>query len=172
MLKYTALWGPKGFIVSPTKVVPLLGLTTVFSVKADTGNDAQSSSTTNIKGKELQTLSLSTLYVRGAGVDPRGQIAEWEALVGKSYPLYIDGQRFGPKKLMLKRVNVSDILLTNTGGFLQAAIALDFEEYTNEANTSIKPVTASSSKSAALNATARPVDKALMKPTEEAVILE
>ena len=171
-MKYTALWGPKGFIVSPSKIVPLLGLSTAFAVKADNGNDAQSSSTTNIKGRELQNVSLSTLYVRGAGVDPRGQIAEWEAQVGKAYPLYIEGQRFGPPKLMLKSVNVSDILLTNTGKFLQAAIALEFEEYTNDANATTKTAPSAASKSAALNATAPPLDRAARKPTVKAVILE
>ena len=182
-MKYTALWGPKGFIVSPSKIVPLLDLTTAFSVKADTGNDTKGTSATNVKGRELQTVSLSTLYVLGAGVDPRGQIAEWEALVGKAYPLYIEDKRFGPKKLMLKSVNVSDILLNNTGKFLQAAVALQFEEYTNESNTTT-PVTPSAAKAAsiynsvaaqsseAMNATAKPLDKAAKKPTKKAVINE
>jgi hypothetical protein len=169
---YTALWGPKGFIVSPNKIVPLNGLTTAFAVKADNGNDAASKSTTNIKGRELQPLSLSTIYVRGAGVDPRSQIAEWEALVGKAHPLYIEGQRFGPQKLMLKSVNVSDILLTNTGKFLKCAVALEFEEYTNNANATTKTLTSAASKSAALNATASPMDRSALKPTVEAVIFE
>ena len=177
-MNYTALWGPKGFIVSPSKIVPLLGLSTGFAVKADNGNDATSAATTNIKGRELQSISLSTLYVRGAGVDPRGQIAEWEAQVGKAYPLYIEGQRFGPKKLMLKSVNVSDILLTNTGKFLQAAVALNFEEYTNDANATTTTSSPSSSqiaaaynsaKSTAMNATASTLDKAALKPTTKAV---
>ena len=166
---YTALWGPKGFIVSPNKIVPLNGLTTSFAVKADNGNDASDKSATNVKGRELQTVSLSTLYVRGAGVDPRGQIAEWEAQVGKAYPLFIQGQRFGPKKLMLKSVNVSDVLLTNTGKFLQCAVALEFEEYTNNANATTKTLTSSASKSAAMNATASAMDRATMKPTVQVV---
>ena len=180
-MKYTALWGPKGFIVSPSKIVPLLGLSTAFSVKADSGNDAAGTSTTNIKGRELQTVSLSTLYVRGAGVDPRGQILEWEKQVGKAYPLYIEGQRFGPQKLMLKSVDVSDVKLSNTGVFLQVAIALQFEEYANAENTTTTPTTSSASKAAAayssakstaLKATANPMDRAAKKPTVEAVILE
>lgn len=171
-MTYTAMWGSKGFIVSPSKIVPLMGLSTAFAVKAENGNDAKSSSTTNIKGRELQSVSLSTLYVRGAGVDPRGQIAEWEALVGKAYPLYIEGKRFGPKKLMLKSVNVSDVLLTNTGKFLQVSIALEFEEYTNASNTTTTPKTSSSLKSSAMSATADRMDRAAMKPTVEAVIWE
>ena len=181
-MEYTALWGPKGFIVSPSKIVPLLNFTTNFAVKADTGNDTSGTKTTNTKGRELQTVTLSTIYVRGAGVDPRGQIAEWEAEVGKAYPLYIEGQRFGPKKLMLKSVDVSDVLLSNTGKFLQVAIALKFEEYTNDNNksTTTKTTTSASasqaaavynsvkSKSSAMSATASKQDKAAKKPTTTA----
>ena len=81
-MEYTALWGPKGFIISPSKIVPLMDLSTSFAVKSDTGNDTSGTSISNARGRELQKVSLSTLYVRGAGVDPRGQIAEWEAVVG------------------------------------------------------------------------------------------
>ena len=181
-MEYTAKWGPKGFIVSPTKIVPLLNLSTSFAVKSDTGSEVGGTAATNPRGRELQKVSLSTLYVRGAGVDPRGQISEWQAQVGKSYPLYIEGQRFGPAKLTLKSVDVSDILLTNSGKFLQAAIALSFEEYSDQ--TTAKTTTtagttssASSSKAAAvynslqeqkksaLNASASSSDKAAKKPT-------
>lgn len=147
-MEYTAKWGPKGFIVSPSKIVPLLNLSTSFSIKSDSGNDASQKNTTNTRGRELQTVSLSTLYVRAAGVDPRGQIAEWEAQVGKAYPLYVEGQRFGPAKLMLKSVEVSDVLLTNSGKFLQAAIALSFEEYVETASKSSTKSSSSSSSSA------------------------
>ena len=181
-MEYTALWGPKGFIVSPTKIVPLMNLSTSFAVKTDTGNDTSGTAATNTKGRELQAVSLSTIYVRGAGVDPRGQIAEWEAQVGKSYPLYIGGQRFGPSKLMLKSVDVSDILLTNTGKFLQCAVSLTFEEYSNSSNTvttssasSQKAATVygsvSNQKSVALDATASSQDKASYKNTTKAVKL-
>lgn len=181
-MEYTAQWGPKGFIVSPSKIVPLLNLATAFAVKSETGNDANGVAATNTRGRELQTVSLSTLYVRGAGVDPRGQIEEWEALVGKSHPLYIQGQRFGPSKLMLKSVDVKDILLSNTGKFLQCSVALKFEEYykapaTSTATTPATSNTASASKAAevynslqeqknaALNATASAAEREAKKPT-------
>lgn len=183
-MEYTALWGPKGFIVSPSKIVPLLNLSTSFAAKTDSGNDTSGTATTNTKGRELQSVSLSTLYVRGAGVDPRGQIAEWEAQVGNAYPLYIEGQRFGPPKLMLKSVDVSDVLLSNTGKFLKCAVALQFEEYSNETTKSTTPVatTPSSAKAAevynslstqkntAINATAKPLDRAVKKPTVKVAV--
>lgn len=194
-MEYTALWGPKGFIVSPTKIVPLLDLSTTFAVKSENSNSAGGTATTNTRGRELQAVSLSTLYVRGAGVDPRGQIAEWEALVGEAHPLYIESERFGPNKLMLKSVEVSDILLSNSGKFLQAAVALKFEEYSDGKATSTTRKTTSSTasttatsasaskaaevyqstvekKKAALNATAKPLDKAAKKTSVKAVAVK
>ena len=182
-MEYTALWGPKGFIVSPSKIVPLMNFATSFSVKSDVGNDTSGTATTNIKGRKLQKVSLSTLYVRGAGVDPRGQIAEWEAEVGNAYPLYIEGQRFGPQKLILKSVNVSDVLFSNTGVFLQCAVALQFEEYTNDSNTSVSSNNESAAKAAAtyntitaqkksaLDAAASPADRATLKPQIKGVAI-
>lgn len=191
---YTALWGPKGFIISPSKIVPLMDLTTSIAVKADSGNDTSGTAVTNAKGRELQKVSLSTLYVRGAGVDPRGQIDEWEAVVGKSYPLYIEGKRFGPPKLTLKSIKVSEVLLSNTGKFLQCAIDFDFEEYTeptapkstvkssSNSNSVSTASTATAAKAAAtykaiteqkknaLNATAKPLDKAIKKPKTVRVV--
>ena len=184
-MEYTALWGPKGFIISPSKIVPLMNLSTSFSVKTDNGNDTSGTATTNTRGRELQSVSLSTLYVRGAGVDPRGQIAEWEAQVGKAYPLYIQGQRFGPSKLMLKSVDVSDILMTNSGKFLQCAVSLKFEEYTTvaaKATTTTASTTSASTQAAstynrivaekkeALNATAKPQDRVAKKPTAKGMV--
>jgi hypothetical protein len=173
--------------VSPSKIVPLLDLKTSFAAKTDSGNDTSGTAKTNTRGRELQSVTLSTLYVRGAGVDPRGQIAEWEAQIGKSYPLYIEGQRFGPAKLVLKNVDVSDILLSNTGKFLQCAVALKFEEYANEtvSKTTVKAApTASASKAAAvynslttqknaaLKATATAADRAAKKPTATKAVVQ
>ena len=189
-MEYTALWGPKGFIVSPSKIVPLLNLSTTLAVKTDTGISTGGTATTNTRGRELQAVSLSTIYVRGAGVDPRGQIDEWEAQVGKAYPLYIEGKRFGPNKLMLKSVEVTDTLLTNGGKFLQVAIALKFEEYsdgvsaittrtTSAASTSASAQKASqvynsvmAQKNTALSATAKPADRAAKKPTAIKAVMQ
>jgi hypothetical protein len=174
-MEYTALWGSKGFIVSPSKIVPLMNLATTFALKSDSGNDTSGTATTNTRGRELQSVSLSTRYVRAAGVDPRGQLAEWHALVGKANPLYIGGQRFGPPKLMLKSVDVSNVLMDNQGKFLQADVALKFEEYTDttaavsSGNTSAQKAAATynaitEQKKNAMKAGATSADKAARKP--------
>ena len=128
-MEYTALWGPKGFIVSPEKIVPLNDLTTSIALKQDNGTDTSGTSPTNTKGKEPQTISLSTTYVKSAGVDPRSQIEEWEKEVGNAYSLYIGGVRFGPKKLKLTKVDVTNIVLSPKGVFLSTKVAVTLEEY-------------------------------------------
>lgn len=146
-MQYTAKWGPKGFLISANKIVPLMDLSSTVSVKTETQKDTSGTSKTNVKGRELQPISLSTMYLRAAGVDPRAQIEEWESLVGQSNPLIIGNKRFGPAKLMLKSVSSSDIITSNDGAFLQAKVSLSFEEYSEQAATSISSSTSSSAAS-------------------------
>lgn len=146
---YTAKWGSKGFIVSTNKIVPLMDLTSTVSVKAETQTDTSGTAKTNNKGRELQQISLSTIYLRAAGVDPRAQIEEWESLVGKANPLLIGDKRFGPEKMMLTSVSTSEVLLNNEGKFLKATVALSFEEYSEETGTKTSASTSAATKAAA-----------------------
>lgn len=176
-MEYTARWGPKAFLISAQKIVPLTGLQTSVSVKSETQNDTSGTSQTNVTGRELQPVSLSTVYMRAAGVDPRAQLEEWEALVGQINTLIIGGKRFGPAKLMLKNVAVSEVLTDNFGNFLSVNVALSFEEYANGSQTSATTSTGTGSSSTAsvyadtvakkkaLKASATPVDRAEKKPT-------
>ena len=143
-MKYMAKWGPKGFLVSAGRVVPFKDLSSTVSVKADTQDDTSGTAQTNRKGRELQPISFSTSYLRAAGVDPRAQVEEWEALVGESHPLFIGGKRFGPAKLMLKSVSTSGVFMTNDGTFLTADVALTFEEYTDSSTGTVTPAASTS----------------------------
>ena len=134
-MKYQARWGPKGFICSANKILPLMDLSATKSVKSESQSDTSDTEKTNLKGFEPYSLKLSTICLLAAGVNPRGQIDEWEAQVGKAYPLYIEGVRFGPKKLYLKSVSSSIDMFTNTGKPLSVKFDLDFEEYTEEVTT-------------------------------------
>lgn len=129
MATYQAKWGNKGFLVSPTKIVPLLDLTTGFSRKSETNNDTSGKPTTNTQGLELQQIKLSTTYVAAVGVDPRAQIEDWRAQFGKRYPLYINGKQFGPDLLELVSFDVSNVKLDNAGNFLALDISVTLEEY-------------------------------------------
>ena len=132
---YMATWGPKGFIVSSRKIVVLEGLATSLSLKQDSENDTSGTQTTNTRGRELRPITFKVKYLAAAGVDPRGQINEWEAQLGNAYPLYIGGQRFGAEKMKLTKVDTSDILLSNAGKFLQATVSITLEEF-SEGKTS------------------------------------
>lgn len=127
---YMAKWGPKGFLVSPEKIVTFDGFSTSVSLKSDNGTDTSGTSPTNTKGREPQTVSLSINYARIAGVDPRAQFDEWSSLVGKAYPLYIGDVIFGPDLLMLTKVDLSDLRLSPDGSFINAKVAVSFDEYT------------------------------------------
>jgi hypothetical protein len=114
-MNYIAKWGPMGFVVSPTKIIPFNNLSTTVAIKTDNTNDANGSPPTNVRGRELQTMNFSTTYLRAAGVDPRARYEQWEDLVGQSYPLYVGGKRFGPAKMMLSSASISDLKLSNKG---------------------------------------------------------
>ena len=158
-MQYTANWGPKGFVVSANKIVPLMDLKSSVSVRTETQTDASGTSQTNQKGRELQKITLSTIYLRAAGVDPRAQVEEWEALVGQSHPLMIGGRRFGPAKMMLKGVN-SDLTTGNDGTFLQADVAFTFEEYTDTPAATVSATASTAAATYAQTVAAKKAEKA------------
>ena len=152
-MEYTARWGNKGFCVTPDKIVPFTGFMTDVALKKDNGVDTSGTAPTNTRGRELQTISFSTTYLRSAGVDPRAQLEEWEGEIGKSYPLYIGGERFGPEKMTLINVGATDLKLTPKGVFLAITVNITLEEY-SEGGTSKLSGTGKSGDSTADNAAA------------------
>ena len=172
-----ARWGPMGFLVSPTKVVPFSGFTTSITMKTDNGNDTSGTATTNTRGLEPQQMSFSTKYMRATGVDPRERFDAWTAQMGQSYPLYIGNKRIGPAKMMLTSINVSELITNNNGDFLSVAIDITLqEEATSAASTASASNKDAANKAAtiyqqtvenkrAMDATASASDKAAKKPS-------
>lgn len=130
-----AKWGSKVFKVSPSKVLPIEGLTTTVSVKSENQNDTSGADQSNSKGLELQPVEFSATYLRSLGVDPLAELDSWNSLVGKTNPLYIGGKKFGPAKLTLKKVAASDILLSNSGDMLKVTLKFTFEQYSKQTGT-------------------------------------
>lgn len=179
-MKYMAQWGPKGFLVSPAKIVPLKDLSTSVALKTDSENDTSGTDPTNTRGLEPQTISLSTVYLRAAGVDPRGQIDEWSSLVGAAHPLLIAGKRFGPQKMQLTQVNASGMEFSNLGEILKVEISITLTEFPDKKSSvesKASKADAAASKAAstyaatvaakkqAMSATASGSDRASKKPS-------
>lgn len=183
-MSYLARWGPKGFLISPTKIVPFNGFSTTVALKADSENDTSGTAPTNTRGRELQQMSFSTTYLRAVGVDPRAQFEEWQTLIGQAHPLLIEGRQFGPAKMLLTEVSLSDVEFSNTGAFLSATVNIVLQEYagkvsgtsTSKSSTNTNANAASSqaaatyaatvaAKKEALNATASKEDRADKKPS-------
>ncbi len=156
---YTARWGPKGFIVSPSKVVPLEDFSTSFALKSDTNADTSGTPPTNTTGLELQPLNVSTQYMRALGTDPIGQIEEWKGLIGKTNPFFLGGKQFGPK-FTLKKVDVSDAMFTPDGTMISCTVSLSFEEYSTATDTN---AAATAGKADAMSAKPSTSEKAAKK---------
>lgn len=170
-MAYQAQWGNKGFIISPSKIVPLLSLSTGFAKKESDSEDTSGQPTTNTRGVDLQEITLETRYVAGTGTDPRAQIDDWHKQFGLRYPLYINGRRFGPKLLELQDVQFSNIVLDNAGRFVQVDASIRLKEYippttTVSAKNAAREGTGSSSSNAgAMAAAPSTTEKETKKPT-------
>lgn len=154
-MKYQARWGKKGFLVSPQKIVPLDGFKTGYKWKDDDKSDTSGKKKTNTRGPEAQTVSFTATYLRAAGVDPRSQYEEWCGEVGKSYPLYVGEKRFGPAKMMLKSVDMSNVLLSAQGDFLRVELNLTFTEETSSESKTASRKSKSSSSSASSSSSSK-----------------
>ena len=166
-MQYIARWGPKGFLCTPKKVVPFEGFSTTIAAKTKNQENTKGKDKTQIQGLELEKMSFSTTYVKGAGVDPLAQVEEWRSLVKKAYPLYIGGKRFGPDKMLLTEVGVDDTVFSNDGVLLSVRLDISLEEYADgktTATTIDNSVPDSySGYSTALKVTASAEDKAARK---------
>lgn len=171
-----ASWGSKRFQISNSQITPLQDLTTSLTLKEDSENDTSGTQPTNTRGRNLRPISFKVTYLAAAGADPRKEIEEWEELLGEKYPLYIGGQRFGAEKMKLTEVSTSDILLTNSGGFIRATLSIKLEEYSEGKTSALTSSTTASGSTgstsikaeiegtvAAMNATASATDKASKK---------
>ena len=151
---YMAQWGPKKFLLSPTKIMLMENFSTSVELKADSENDTSGTSPTNTRGLVAQPVSFSVTYTRAAGADPRAQLEEWESLVGQSNPFYIGGKLFGPKSLMLKKVDASNFVFSPKGDFLSVTVNLSLLENSGGKTSSAAKsgTTASANKTASVYA--------------------
>lgn len=127
-MAYMAQWGPKKFVLSPTKIIILEGLTTSVELKSDSENDTSGTSPTNTRGLVLRPVSFSVTYTKAAGTDPYAQLTEWEGLVGKSHPLYIGDKKLGTNPLILNKVDSSNYVFSPKGEILSVVVTISMTE--------------------------------------------
>lgn len=134
-MEYTARWGSKGFLVSPSKIVPISDISTGVTLKTDSNTAEDGTTQQNVRGKEPQQIAFNVTYIAGCGVDPAAQIQEWNALIGETHQLYIGGKKFGPARMTLMSVSYSDFRLSPRGEILQVIAAITLREETESATT-------------------------------------
>lgn len=127
--QYLAQWGHKGFLVSTVKVVPFNDLATAFTLKSEYHQDTTGKEPIYVRGREMQTITCGTTYLKVLGVDPKNQMRQWYDCIGMTYPLYIGGVQFGPPLLQLTRVDWSNFLHAGDGKIIGVDAAITFNEY-------------------------------------------
>ena len=157
-MSYIAAWGPKKFVLSPTKIITMESLTTSVELNSDSENDTSGTAPTNTRGLLPRPVTFAVTYSRAAGVDPRTEVEEWENLVGASNPLYIGSKQFGKNSLILKKVESSEFVLSPKGDVLSV-----FVNITMEAAASGKNSAASGSGTSTSRRTASVYDETVEK---------
>lgn len=129
-----AKWRDKTWEVSSKRVAALNGISA--SVKLDTENsdDKAGSPSTRVKALELQSFTFDYDLAASAGADVRGEYEAWTRDIAKTGTFFLGGRRFGPKKLQLTGVSLSDTLLSNDGQLLKGKISITLTEYAEEAS--------------------------------------
>ena len=176
-----AYWNGMTWGVSRKQIAYLESLTTSFSIETNTNADKEGKSPTEEVANSLIEISLDTTYRVETGTrDVRGMIETWRNLVGKTGPLIIGSSAFGPDKLQLQKVGVSEVQIDATGYIRAVKLSFNFKEYSeSDSGVSTTPIstistpqsinagtgeTVISGVGSAINVGPSPGDKAAMKP--------
>ena len=135
MTKYMAQWGPKGFLVDTSKLVPFNDLSTAFTLNSEYRVDTSGNDPIYSRGRALQNITFATEYWASLGVNPRNQMRQWYDLIGMTYPMYISGVQFGPPLLQLISVDLPEFVFDNAGQMLGLKVDITLNEYAGEART-------------------------------------
>lgn len=138
-----AKWGGKTWEVSSRKIAALNGISASVELDTENSDDKAGSPATKTKALKLQSFSFDFDVAMVAGTDVRSEYESWTELVGNYAPFYLAGRRFGPPKLQLTAVKLSDTTIDDFGRILKGKISITLTEYAEEASS--KKATSSSS---------------------------
>lgn len=125
-----AYWNGMTWGVSNKEIAFMESLTTAFSLETKTNADKDGNSPTETVAPSLVEISLNTTYRVETGTrDIHGKINAWKALVGKTSSLVIGGSIFGPDKMQLQSVGVSNLRVDAKGVMREVTLSLKFKEY-------------------------------------------
>lgn len=128
-----AYWNGMRWEVSSKQIAYLESLATAYSIDTDTNADKEGKKPTEQIGKSLIEMSFNTTYRVETGTsDIRGMLKSWETMIGKSAPLIIGNAIFGPDKMQLQSVSVSNIELSPKGVMRAATLSFKLKEFAEE----------------------------------------
>ena len=129
-----AYWNGMKWEVSNKQIAYLESLTTAYSIDTDTNADKEGKKPTEQIGKSLIEITFNTTYRVETGTsDIKAMLQKWESMVGKSAPLIIGSAIFGPDKMQLQSVSVSNIDLSPKGVMRAATCSFKLKEFAGEA---------------------------------------
>lgn len=131
-----ASWREKQWEVSSSKIAVLDNLSTSLALDSETNKDNEGQPASYDIKYKLQTFSFDTTYSAMVGNDPLEEKESWYELVGESGPLYINNSQFGPDKIKLLSVSVSETIFDSKGRMISIKLAFSFEEDAEEKSAS------------------------------------
>ena len=160
-----AYWNGMTWGVSSKEIAFLESFATAFSIETDTNADKEGNSPTETVAHSLIEFSLSTTYRVETGTkDIRQKIESWRKLVGKAAPLVIGGATFGPDKVQLQSVGVSNCDINASGVMRGVTLSFKFKEFKGTAESGVSG--GSSTNITAVNMRPSANDKAEKKTVE------
>ncbi|MCM1040419.1 MAG: hypothetical protein NC434_13965 [Ruminococcus sp.] len=128
-----AYWNGMTWECGQHEISRIESLSTSFSMQTETNADKEGVSPTETVGLNEVDISLNTTYrIETGTADIKGMISAWKAMIGKAAPLIIGSEIFGPDKVQLQSVDVSNIQMRANGLFTAATLGFKFKEYIEE----------------------------------------
>lgn len=128
-----AYWNGMRWEVSSRQIAYLESLTTAYSIDTDTNADKEGQKPTESIGLNLMEVSFNTTYRIETGTpDIRSVLEQWKTMIGTAAPLIIGNAIFGPDKMQLQSVNVSNMELSPKGIIRAATCAFKLKEFAEE----------------------------------------
>ena len=157
-----ASWNDMIWECTPSCITRPEGIQSARAIKSETNDDKKGKTPTENVGFNDEEVTLSTTYRVETGTrDIRGVYEKWRGLVGKAAPLVIGSAIFGPDKMQLQSVSISNISTRADGTFMAATLSFKFVEFVEA--VAVK-TTANNKNGTAVNVTASASDKQIKKP--------